>query len=54
MFAGMRESEAFAIWCGDVADDGVHIERRFYKGSYGPPKTPKLRAIGLSGFPMKS
>lgn len=48
MFAGMRESEAFAIWCGDVAEDGIHIERRFYKGSYGPPKTPKSdRIVGV-------
>jgi integrase len=48
MFAGMRESEAFAIWCGDVAEDGIHIERSFYKGSYGPPKTPKSdRIVGV-------
>ena len=48
MFAGMRESEAFAIWCGDVAGDGIHIERSFYKGFYGPPKTPKSdRIVGV-------
>ena len=53
MFAGMRESEALAIWCGNVAEDGIHedgihIERSFYKGSYGPPKTPKRdRIVGV-------
>jgi integrase len=48
MFAGMRESETFAIWCGDVGEDGIHIERSFYKGSYGPPKTPKSdRIVGV-------
>lgn len=45
MFAGMRESEAFAIWCGDIAKDGIHIERSFYKGCYEPPKTPKSERI---------
>ena len=48
MFAGMRESEAFAIWCGDVGEDGIHIEGSFYKGAYGPPKTPKSdRIVGV-------
>ena len=48
MFAGMRESEAFALWCGDIANDGIHIERSFYKGRYGPPKTPKSeRKVGV-------
>jgi integrase len=48
MFCGMRESEAFALWCGDVTDDGVRIERSFYKGLYGPPKTPKSeRTVGV-------
>jgi site-specific recombinase XerD len=48
MFAGMRESEAFAIWCDDVAEDGIHIERSFYKGVYEPPKTRKSdRIVGV-------
>lgn len=47
MFAGMRESEAFALWCEDIADDGIHIERSWYKGRYEPPKTPKSdRSVG--------
>jgi integrase len=48
MFAGMRESEAFAIWCGDVETDGIRIKRSFYKGTYGPPKTAKSnRDVGV-------
>jgi integrase len=48
MFAGMRESEAIAMWCGDVAADGIHIERCFYKGIYGPPKTENSgRDVGV-------
>jgi integrase len=48
MFAGMRESEAFAIWCGDVESDGIRIKRSFYKGTYGPPKTAKSnRDVGV-------
>jgi integrase len=48
MFAGMRESEAFALWCGDVSGDGIQIERSWYKGRYEPPKTPKSeRKVGV-------
>lgn len=48
MFAGMRESEAFALWCGDVTADGIRIERSWYKGKYEPPKTPKSeRVVGV-------
>jgi integrase len=48
MFAGMRESEAFALWCGDITKDGLHIERSWYKGRYEPPKTPKSqRVVGV-------
>ena len=32
MFAGMRESEAIALWCGNIASDGIQIEKSFYKG----------------------
>lgn len=46
MFCGMRESEAFALWCGDVNGEGIHIERSFYKGLYGSPKTPKRAYSG--------
>jgi hypothetical protein len=48
MFAGMRESEAFALWCGDVSGDGIQIERSWYKGRYEPPKTRKSeRKVGV-------
>ena len=48
MFAGMRESEAFALWCGDISGDGIQIERSWYKGRYEPPKTPKSeRKVGV-------
>jgi integrase len=48
MFAGMRESEAFGLWCGDVKEHGVQIERSWYKGRYEPPKTPKSeRTVGV-------
>lgn len=48
MFAGMRESEAFAISCGDVTTDGIRIERSWYKGKFEPPKTPKSeRVVGV-------
>src|SRR5690348_2551457 len=48
MFAGMRESEAFALWCGDVKEHGIQIERSWYKGRYEPPKTPKSeRTVGV-------
>ena len=48
MFAGMRESEAIALWCGDVSHEGIRIERSFYKGVYEPPKTPKSdRTVGV-------
>ena len=48
MFAGMRESEVFALWCGDVNGQGIQIERSWYKGRYEPPKTPKSqRTVGV-------
>jgi integrase len=48
MFAGMRESEVFGLWCGDITDDGVRIERSWYKGKYEAPKTPKSeREVGI-------
>ncbi len=48
IFAGMRESEAIALWCGDVNDRGIKIDRGFYKGLYGPPKTEKSdRMVGV-------
>jgi site-specific recombinase XerD len=48
MFAGMRESEAIALWCGDITDQGINIDRSFYKGLYGPPKTEKSdRMVGV-------
>ena len=48
MFAGMRESEAFALWRGDIKEYGVQIERSWYKGRYEPPKTPKSeRTVGV-------
>lgn len=46
--AGMRESEAFALRCGDVGNDGIRIERSFYKGKFEAPKTPKSeRMVGV-------
>jgi hypothetical protein len=45
MFAGMRESEVFALWCGDIKEEGIEIERSWYKGRYEPPKTPKSQRI---------
>jgi site-specific recombinase XerC len=48
MFAGMRESEVFALWCGDMKGEGIEIERSWYKGRYEPPKTPKSqRTVGV-------
>ena len=48
MFAGMRESEVFGLWCGDVREDGIQIERSWYKGRYEAPKTPKSeRTVGV-------
>lgn len=48
MFAGMRESEVFALWCGDVTSEGIQIQRSWYKGRYEPPKTPKSqRMVGV-------
>jgi integrase len=48
MFAGMRESETFGLWCGDVNEHGLQIERSWYKGKYEPPKTPKSeRTVGV-------
>lgn len=48
MFAGMRESEAIALWCGDITDQGINIDRSFYKGLYGPLKTQKSdRMVGV-------
>jgi len=44
-FAGLRESEAFALWCGDITADGIHIERSWYKGRFESPKTPKSKRI---------
>jgi hypothetical protein len=39
MFAGMRESEVFALWCGNIGEEGIEIERSWYKGRYEPPRT---------------
>jgi integrase len=48
MFAGMRESEVFALWCGDVNGEVIQIERSWYKGRYEAPKTPKSqRTVGV-------
>jgi integrase len=45
MFVGMRESEAFALRCGDITAEGIHIERSWYKGRYEQPKTTKSQRI---------
>ena len=48
MFAGMRESEVLALWCGDVRRDGLQIDRSWYRGEYRPPKSPKSeRTVGV-------
>lgn len=48
MFAGMRESEAFGLWCADINEHGIQIARSWYKGRYEPPKTPKSeRTVGV-------
>ncbi|MGD0904055.1 MAG: tyrosine-type recombinase/integrase [Terracidiphilus sp.] len=48
MFAGMRESEVFALWCGNIGEEGIEIERSWYKGRYEPPKTEKSqRTVGV-------
>jgi site-specific recombinase XerC len=48
MFCGMRESEVFALWCGDIGEEGIEIERSWYKGRYEPPKTEKSqRKVGV-------
>jgi hypothetical protein len=36
MFAGMRESEALALWCGDVKEHDIQIERSWYQGRREP------------------
>jgi hypothetical protein len=46
MFAGMRESEAFALWCGDVSGGGIPVERSQYKGSYEPQERTQGRRAG--------
>ena len=44
----MHESEAIALWCGDITDQGINIDRGFYRGLYGPPKTEKSdRMVGV-------
>ena len=48
MFAGMRESEVFGLWCCDIKGEGIEIDRSWYKGRYEPPKTPKSqRTVGV-------
>ncbi|WP_321470131.1 tyrosine-type recombinase/integrase [uncultured Paludibaculum sp.] len=46
LFAGMRESEVFGLWCGDVGERGILVQRSWYKGNYGPPKNNKPRLVG--------
>jgi integrase len=54
MFAGMRESEAFGLWCCDVTEEGIDIKRCWYKGQYEAPKTPKSeRMVGVPDEIMK-
>ena len=44
MFGGLRESEAYGLWCGDLTeDDGIRIERSWFRGRYEDPKTAKSR-----------
>jgi site-specific recombinase XerC len=53
MFAGMRESEVFALWCGDVRPDGLQIARSWYRGEYRARRN-RLRASGRSAFQSPS
>lgn len=47
LLAGMRPSEAFGLWCGDVGEDRIWICRSWHRGRYEPPKTPKSeREVG--------
>lgn len=46
LFAGMRESEVFGLWCGDIEERGIFVQRSWYKGNYGPPKNNRPRRIG--------
>ena len=40
--------EVFALWCGDLNENGIQIERSWYKGRYEAPKTPKSqRTVGV-------
>lgn len=44
MFGGLRESEAYGLWCGDLSEDeGIWIQRSWFKGRYEDPKTTKSR-----------
>ena len=43
MFAGMRESAAFAVWCGDITADGIQIERSWYKRPLRDAEEPENR-----------
>ena len=48
MFAGMRESEAFALWCGDISGDGIQIAHSLVQGAVRASEDAEERTEGWS------
>lgn len=42
---GMRPGEAMALQWGDIREDGIHIERRLYRGVIDTPKTRRSQRL---------
>ena len=47
LYTGARISEAISLRYSDFCDDGVHIERQFYRGEEKPPKYNSARVIPM-------
>ena len=49
MFCGLRQSEVYALRCGDISGASITIERSIYRGSINAAKTD--RSHRLTGLP---
>lgn len=47
LYTGARISEAISLRYSDFRDDGVHIDRQFYRGEMKPPKYNSSRIIPM-------
>jgi integrase len=47
LYTGMRISELLGLKYSDIDDDGIHVNRQYYRGNFVKPKMNKTRVIPI-------